>query len=114
MNFLLRLLPFPVGLGVAYLVGKNVSGLDKSVKLIIISICVVCLGYLSTWFNIKMMKKKGLYPKNKLFKQKMPGYILLILGAQIMGYGFSINNQVLLLIGFLFLWVSDDSLTKQN
>ena len=113
MNFLLRLIPLPIGFGVAYLIGNNISNLDKATKFVIASMSMICLGYFFTWFNLQIMRKNGEFPKNKLFKQKLPGYVFLLLGAFIMGYGFSANKQLFLLAGFVFWWVSDDLLTKQ-
>jgi hypothetical protein len=112
LNIALRLLPFFIGVGVVYVLATNIAHLDRSIKFIVASICVLCLGYFFTWFNRRMMQRSGEISENKVLKPNHFGHVLLFFGALVMGYGFSVNGNLFLVIGFLFLWFADDLLTK--
>ena len=112
MNIALRFFSFFVGLGVAFVVATNISHLDKTSKFTVIAICTICLGYLFTRFNIRMMQRTGELSAGKVLKPNHLGHVSLIIGALVIGYGFSVNGRILLLIGFVLMWLADDLLTK--
>lgn len=114
MNIALRFLPFFFGAGIAYVVAKNIAHFDKTLKFIVVSICMLCLGYFFTWFNIRMMQRTGELSERTILKPNHLGHILLILGALVTGYGFSIGAKILLLTGFVFFWFADNLLTKTS
>lgn len=114
MNIPLHVLPFFVGLGVAYVVATNVSHFDKTFKFIAISISTLCLGYFFTWFNIKMLQRTGELSARKVLKPSPFGHICLIGGALAVGYGFSIISRLFLIAGFVLWWFADDLLRKTD
>ena len=112
VNLILRLLPFFIGLFGAYFIASQIVSFDRIYKFFIISVFTGCMAYFFTWYNIFMMKRTGEISATRVLDPNPWGYLLLLAGALIAGYGFAWNSTIVIIIAVGLLWFADDLLTR--
>lgn len=110
MNTLIRLSSFFVGLGGAYAVARGIAHLDQAMQFVIASASILLLGYVFVWSNIWVMRREGKAARFAPSRRALAGHLLMLVGAGLMGYGFAVGSNVMLVAGFAFLWFADDRL----
>jgi hypothetical protein len=113
LNLLLRLLPFFVGLAVTYPIATSLASSSRPTKFAVVSLMALCLGHAFTWFNIYLARRGGDLLEPPKPGPRALGHSLMLAGALLAGYGFSVDSTIALIAAVVCLWVADDKLTPQ-
>lgn len=111
MNYVLRFVPFLIGVVVVYVVATSIASLEKPYKLFIIFIVVLGLCYFFTWFNVWMMKRTGELV-GKVLAPVSYGHMFTVLSSACFAYGFVENMKIIMAAGLVAMFYADILLTK--